>query len=78
MCLGVPGLVLRITGVNEFAMATVDVGGVSREIALVYLPDTRVGDWILMHAGFAMTLLDDEAAQASLALFTHLGAFQSP
>ncbi len=73
MCLGVPGQIVGITGASEFATATVDVGGSSRETRLAYLPDTKVGDWVLMHAGFAVTLLDDASAQECLALFAELG-----
>lgn len=73
MCLGVPGQVVRITGASEFATATVDMGGIFRETRLAYLPDTRVGDWLLIHAGFAVTLLDDASAQECLALFAELG-----
>lgn len=73
MCLGVPGRIVRITGTPEFATATVDVGGTSRETCLAYLPEAVVGDWVLTQTGFAVTLLDEASAQESLALFAELG-----
>lgn len=73
MCLGIPGRIVRIVGLREFAMATVDVGGTYRQTCLAYLPDAAVGDWVLMQTGFAVELLDEASAQESLALFGELG-----
>lgn len=73
MCLGVPGQILRINGPQELATATVNVAGTCRETCLAYLPQAVVGDWVLMQAGFAVTLLDEASAQESLALFDELG-----
>lgn len=73
MCLGVPGRIVRITGVPGLAMATVDVGGSDRETCLAYLPDAVVGDWVILQTGFAVTLLDEASARESLALFGELG-----
>ncbi len=75
MCLGVPGQILQITGPRELATATVDVAGTSRQTCLAYLPQAVVGEWVLMQAGFAVTLLDEASAQESLALFGELGVF---
>lgn len=77
MCLGMPGRIVRIAGVRELAMATVDVGGTSREACLAYLPEAVVGDWVLMQTGFVVTLLDEASAQESLALFAELGVLGS-
>ena len=54
-------------------MATVDVAGTHREACLANLPDAVVGDWVLFETGFALTLLDEESALESLALFDELG-----
>jgi hydrogenase expression/formation protein HypC len=77
MCLGVPGRIVQIDGPHELAMATVDIRGTRRETCLVYLPEARVGDWVLMQSGFAVTLLDEASAQESLALFGELGVLGS-
>lgn len=73
MCLGMPGRIVQVTGPRELAMAIVDVGGTRRETCLAYVPDAQVGDWVLIQTGFAVTLLDEESAQESLALFGELG-----
>ncbi len=74
MCLGLPGRIVQITGPRELAMAAVDVGGTSREACLAYTPDAQVGDWILVHMGFAVLVLDEASAQESLSLLGELGA----
>jgi len=59
MCLAVPGEVLSITGEEELLRAgSVDFGGVIREISLAYTPEARVGDYVLVHVGFAISVLD--------------------
>ncbi len=65
MCVGVPARVLEIAG----DAATVDVGGARREISLMLVDDVAVGDWVILHAGFAIQKLDPEEAEKTLALF---------
>lgn len=66
MCLGVPGKVIEIYTVNELKMGKVDFGGVVREACLEYLPEVNIGDYTIVHVGFAISLLSEEEAQASL------------
>ena len=73
MCLGIPGKVLEIREERETRMATVDFGGVTKDVCLVYLPEAVVGDWTIVHAGFAISRLDEEAALESLRLFEEMG-----
>ncbi len=69
MCLGVPGRVIEISGENGLArMGKVDFGGVIREVCLAYTPEAQVGDYVVVHAGFAISRLDEEEAQETLAL----------
>ncbi|MGA2112164.1 MAG: HypC/HybG/HupF family hydrogenase formation chaperone [Anaerolineales bacterium] len=68
MCLAVPGKILEIHQANGVDMAKVDFEGVQREACLMYLPEAKVGDYILVHVGFAMSLLSEEEALASLDL----------
>ncbi len=68
MCLAVPAL---ITEVNE-GVATVELGGVSRQASLMLLPGAAVGDYILIHAGFAISLVDEKEAAETLAVFSDL------
>jgi hydrogenase expression/formation protein HypC len=73
MCLGVPGLVTSILAPNEgLVMGKVSFGGVEREVCLGYTPEAKVGDYVLVHVGFALSVLDAEAAAQILADFAEL------
>ena len=76
MCLGVPGKVTEIYEANGTRMGKVDFGGVSKEVCLAYVPEVEVGDYTIIHVGFAITRLDEASAQASLALFREMGLFE--
>jgi len=73
MCLGVPGKITEIYEQNGVRMAKADFGGVSKEICLAYLPEIGVGDYTIVHVGFAITQVDEQSAQESLALFREMG-----
>jgi len=68
MCLAIP---LHITAIDG-EWATVTRGGVARRVSLVLTPEARMGDHVLVHAGFAIAVLDEEEARATLALFAEL------
>lgn len=76
MCLAVPGKVLDIEERDGTRMATVDFGGVVKEVCLEYVPDLRVGEYAIVHVGFALQRLDEESARHTLALFEELGLLQ--
>ena len=69
MCVAVPMKVSAIDG----AMGTAEIGGVSRQISVLMLPDVRVGDYVIVHAGYAIERLDEEEALRTLELFRQLG-----
>ncbi len=75
MCLGIPG---KVTSVQNnpmgLTMGTVEFGGVAREVCLAYTPEARPGDWVIVHAGFAISLLDEEEAQLTLQTLAELAA----
>ncbi len=73
MCLGVPGKVVSIRNERGTSMATVDFGGVTKDICLAYVPEAKVGDYTIVHAGFAITLLDEVSAKETLALMRDVG-----
>jgi hydrogenase expression/formation protein HypC len=73
VCLAVPGKVLEIIERGGTRMATVDFGGVTKEVCLEYVPDLQVGEYTIVHVGFALKRLDEQAAQETLALFRELG-----
>lgn len=73
MCLGVPGRVEEIWDRDGTRMATVDFGGVRKEVCLAYVPDVTVGDYTIVHVGFALTKLDEKSALETLELFKSVG-----
>ena len=68
MCLGVPAKILE-TGDGT---AVVELGGVRREISVMLVDDVSVGEWVIVHAGFAIEKLSEEAAEQTLALFREI------
>lgn len=76
MCLAVPG---KITAVREemgTRMATIDFDGVTKDICIAYLPDLDVGDYAIVHVGFAISKIDEASALETLAMFRELGILQ--
>jgi len=71
MCLAVPGRVLSIND-DQLRTGTVSFGGVTKDISLALVPDAGVGDYVIVHVGFAISKLDEEAAQRSLELLAQL------
>ncbi len=72
MCLAIPGKIVEIYKQDELLMGKVDFGGVKREACLAYVPEAKVGDYCVIHVGFAISLLDEEQAQADLALLAEV------
>lgn len=73
MCLGVPGRIRDVRDDRGTRMATVDFGGVTKSICLAYVPDAEVGDYAIVHAGFAIARLDEASALETLALMRAAG-----
>jgi len=76
MCLAVPGQVESIHEENGTRMGRVNFGGVVKEICLAYLPDIAVGDYTIVHVGFAISKIDEASAQATLRTFAELGLLE--
>jgi hydrogenase expression/formation protein HypC len=68
MCVAVPSLITALDGSD----AIVDVGGISRKASLMLTPEAKIGDYVLIHAGYAISIVDREEAEATLALFKEL------
>ena len=67
MCLAIPGRVVAIAEGEGFdRRGTVDFAGARQEVSLAYLPETKIGDYVLVHVGFAMTKLDADEAERIL------------
>jgi len=73
MCLAIPGRVEEITTENGLKVGRVNFGGVVKRVCLDYVPDLEVGDYTIVHVGFALSKIDEENAQKTLALFREMG-----
>lgn len=73
MCLAIP---TQIKAIDDNGVALVELGGVERQVSLIMTPEAEVGDYVLIHTGYAITLMDPEEAQASLEAFAELAQIQ--
>lgn len=74
MCLGIPGRVLEIHSPDGgVPMGKVEFGGIARDICLAYLPEVVVGDYVLVHVGFAISKLDEQEAQEIFSYIEQIG-----
>ena len=78
MCLAVPGRLVEILGEGEVRMGRVDFEGVKRQACLAYLPEARVGDYVLVHVGFAISRIDEEQARETLRALAQIGELTVP
>jgi len=73
MCLAVPGRILSTQGEDIARTARVDFGGIVKEVSLAYVPEAQVGDYAIVHVGFAISLVDEEEALRSLEYLRQMG-----
>ncbi len=73
MCLGIPGRIVEVRDDGGLRMGKVDFGGVRKEACLAYLPEAGVGDYVIVHVGFAISLLDEEEARKTLEILDAMG-----
>ena len=76
MCLSIPAKITDIKQGGSPLMGIVDFGGISREICLDYVPEARVGQYALVHVGFAISLLDEEEALATLEMLREMSELE--
>lgn len=69
MCLAIPGKIIAVDGEELLRTAQVSFGGVMRQVSLAYVPDATVGDYVIVHVGFAISKLDPSEAER---VFTYL------
>jgi hydrogenase expression/formation protein HypC len=72
MCLGVPGKIVEIYDSGGLQMGKIDFGGVTREACLAYVPEAKIGDYTVIHVGFALHLISEEEANETLELLRQL------
>jgi hydrogenase expression/formation protein HypC len=73
MCLGVPGKVLSITeNASGMNMGKVSFAGITKEVCLAYVPEVKVGEYVIVHAGFALNVVDEQEAQEVFAMLEQM------
>ena len=73
MCLGIPGQIVEILDEDPFSrLAEVNFSGVKKVISLAFVPEARAGNYVIVHAGFAISILDEQEAAETLALLQQL------
>ena len=73
MCLAIPGKVVSIAEENGLRMGRVDFGGILKRVCLDYVPELEVGDYTIVHVGFALSKIDEDEARRTLAVFEQMG-----
>jgi len=73
MCLGIPGKVIEIHEVAGLQMGRVDFGGVRKEACLAYVPEVQLGDYVIIHVGFAISRVDEDEAMKTLEILAQMG-----
>ena len=74
MCLAIPGKVVEIAQENGLRMGRVDFGGVIKRVCLDYVPEVEVGDYTIVHVGFALSKIDEDEALKTLEMLSQMGA----
>ena len=73
MCLAIPGKIISISNdAPLFRSGRIDFSGVTKEVSLAYIPEANIDDYVIVHAGFAISIVDEQEAQASLQIFQEL------
>ncbi len=73
MCLAIPA---QVTSIGDHNMAEVDILGVSRHVSLDLVPESKIGDWVLVHAGFAIQIVDEEYATETLEILKEINVVE--
>jgi hydrogenase expression/formation protein HypC len=76
MCLAIPGKVLDLEQDGESRLARVEFGGITRKVSLDLVPEAGVGDYVIVHVGFAISKVDEEEAHRTLELLEQMSALQ--
>lgn len=75
MCLGVPGQIVELQG-GTLPKGIVRFSSVTREVCLAYVPEAQIGDYVLVHVGFAISIVDQEEAERTLGVLSELEVFE--
>jgi len=80
MCLAIPGQIISISDDNDplARKGQINFSGVRKEVSLAYVPEAKINDYVIVHAGFALSVLDEADALISLQAFDEFSEFQNP
>jgi hydrogenase expression/formation protein HypC len=73
MCLGIPGKLTEVYDQDNLPMGKVEFGGIAKEVCLVYTPEVKVGEYVLVHVGFAISVIDETEAQEVFSCLEEIG-----
>ena len=76
MCLAVPGQIVSIEGEGDLRMARVTFGGIVKDVNLAYVPEAKTGEYVIVHVGFALSVVDEEEAKRTLGYLQELGELE--
>jgi len=76
MCLAVPGQVLTKENIGGVEVGQVQFGGITRQVALGFVPEAQIGDYVMVHVGFAISRVDAEEAQRTYEILKELGTLE--
>lgn len=76
MCLAVPGKILSISGEDLMRMGKVNFGGVVKDVNLAYTPEANIGDYVVVHVGFALSVVDEAEAQQTFEYLRQIGELE--
>jgi hydrogenase expression/formation protein HypC len=76
MCLAIPGKIVDSEEIGGFRVGNVQFGGITRKVYLDFVPEAVVGDYVIVHVGFAISLVDAEEAERTYALLDEMGALE--
>ena len=76
MCLAVPGRVIEVRDEGAIKMGTIDFDGIKKDICLAYIPDMQVGEYAIVHVGFAIARVDEASALETLEMFRQIGVLE--
>jgi hydrogenase expression/formation protein HypC len=76
MCLAVPGQIVSIEGEGDLRMARVNFGGIVKDVNLAYVPEALTGEYVIVHVGFALSVVDEAEAKRTLEYLQELGELE--
>ncbi len=76
MCLAVPGKILSITGEDVLRSGTVSFGGINKQVSLAYVPEAKVGDYVIVHVGFAISIVEESEARQTFEYLKQMGELE--